>query len=561
MILTETEIRKIVLENPGQALIAKGREYSEKLRRHIYGAGLDSYFKQIDSFERPTLLNLRKQYSKSNKDLFSRLGRPLDKVFSARGGSVYFNLGEQAEARARIFSQDVRNGMSIRRYVEHYWKPHLLDDPFGVLLMEIAPRPEAVRLKNEGKPFVYPTYRSIREIYDYLPKGNRLEYLVLEVGDSEKERVGVQKEKLFRVIDDSADYYVKKTSTGAEILTGETLPNFFTQVPAMLNSDIPDPDHRHAVLSLYDDVIELAEHFLLKGSIRVAHDFMHGFPKYAEFADSCPACKGYGTYEGKKCEDCGGSGMKMSLRVSDVKALAWPTKEDQVILPAQVGAYVSPDRNFHEIATADLADLENAMCVTLWGTQSRLKTQGTSISPTGDARTATEVMDDLKPQADRLVPVSEMAEARHKFILDSIIRVQLLPGYKGCSVNYGRRYLLESPDAIWLKYSDARTKGAPQNVLDTLLNEYFDANYQSDPMGLAVAKKLMYVEPFVHMTAAQLKALTPDPADYKAKLYFSEWLATVSEGAILAMSVDELKALLAEYANKKTIPEAQPVAA
>lgn len=561
MILSELQIRDIILENPGKARVDKGKSYSEKLRRHIYGTGLDTYLSQIDGFERPSLLNLRKKYSKSNKDLFSRLGRPLDKVFTARGGSLYYNLTDEAESKARILSQDVKDGYSIRRWVEYFWKPHMLDDPFGVLFLEIASRPEALKLKAEGKSFVFPTYRSIRDIYDYLPKGNKLEYIVFELDASERQRIGLdEKDRLFRVVDDAADYYVRLQDKSVSILAEQTLQNFFGEVPAMLNSDIPDPEYQHCVLSLYDEIIELAEHFLLKGSIRVAHDFMHGFPKYAEFADNCPECRGEGVYEAKPCKVCGGSGRKLSLRVSDVKALEWPTKEDTVILPAQVGGYISPDKIFHEIATADMQDLENAMAVTLWGTQSRLKTQGMS-SDGSSIRTATEIIDDIKPQADRLVPVSEMAEQRHKFILDAVIRLQVSMNYKGSSVSYGRRYLLESPDAIWLKYSDARTKGAPQNVLDSLLNEYFDANYQSDPVGLAVAKKLMYVEPFVHLTTQQLKGLSPDPADYKMKLYFSEWLSTVSEGAILSLTVDELKTSLNEYAKTKEIPEAQPVAA
>ncbi len=561
MILSEGQIKDLILNNPGKARVNKGRQYSAKLRRHIYGTGLESYFEQIPGHERPPILALRSKYSKSNKDLFSRLARPLDKVFTARGGSVYLNLTEEAEKKARVISQDVKDGYSVRKWVEYFWKPHMLDDPFGVILLEIAEPTEIAKLRNENKSFVFPVYKSITEIYDYLPKGNRLEYLVLEMGESDKENIGLGKDdKLFRVIDDANDYYIRQKDKEISIITEHTLPNYFGEVPAMLNSDIQDPQYQHCVLSLYDEIIELAEHFLLKGSIRVAHDFLHGFPKYVEFADYCPQCKGEGIYEANQCKACSGTGKKLSLRVSDVKALEWPSKEDQLVLPANVAAYISPDKSFHEMATADLIDLENAMAVTLWGTQSRLKSQGMSTDGSSP-RTATEIMDEIKPQADRLISVSEMAEHRHKFILDAVVRLQVSPNYVGSSVSYGRRYILESPDAIWLKYSDARAKGAPQNVLDTLLNEYLDANYQSDPVGLAVAKKLMYVEPFVHISATQLKALSPAPEDYKAKLYFSDWLATMNEGGILSMSVEELKKSLSEYAATKQISQAEPAAA
>jgi len=63
-----------------------------------------------------------------------------------------------------------------------------------------------------------------------------------------------------------------------------------------------------------------------------------------------------------------------------------------------------------------------------------------------------------------------------------------------------------------------------------MLNEYYDAKFMTDPIALRINKKLMYVEPFVHYTAEQVQGLTPDPADYKAKLYFGEWLSQQEDG-------------------------------
>jgi len=562
MILDQTQIAAIIKDNPGNKRIVDGRNYSKKMRRHIYGEGMDTYFESITGFERDSLKELRVKYSKSNKDLFSRLGRPLDKVFTARGGSVYYNLSEETEKRARLISQDIKDGYSVRKWVESFWKPHMLDDPFGIIFLEIASRQEAIRLKKQGKSFVYPTYKQITCIYDYLPKGNRLEWIVFEVGADEKKAAGIdEKTTIYRIVDDAFDYWVEVKDDVVTVLPNHTYPNYFGEVPGMVNSDFLNPQYEYCFLSFYDEIIELAEQFLLKGSIKVTHDFMHGFPKYSEFAGNCNVCKGIGRLDGEICKSCNGSGKSAMVRVSDIKLLEWPSKEDAVILPNQVGGYVEPSVTFHEIATSDLQALEDSMAVTLWGTQSRLRTQGMSMGSDGAAKTATEVMDEIKPQADRLVPVSEMAELRHKFILDFVIKLQIAQSYGGSSVNYGRRYMLEGPDAIWLKYSDARTKGAPQNILDTLLNEYNEANYQSDPVGLAIAKKMMYVEPFVHYSASVLKGLSPDEKDYKAKLYFSEWLATQNESSLLSQTVDQLKQLLYAFVEAKKIPEAEPLAA
>ena len=166
-------------------------------------------------------------------------------------------------------------------------------------------------------------------------------------------------------------------------------------------------------------------------------------------------------------------------------------------------------------------------------------------------------MADIKPEADRLQELSQMAEIRHKFILDHVIRLNMgLPNYPGAFVKYGTRFMLESPDAIWEKYSKARNSGAPQNVLDDMLNEFYDGKYMSDAIALATAKKLMYVEPFVHMTTKQVKDLGVDEADFKAKLYFSEWLSTKTEAQIVTATVEALKQDLYSYTGSRKTGQA-----
>jgi hypothetical protein len=557
MILSLPQIKSIIINNPGKERMVKGCEYSKKLRRHIYGEGLENHIKTVKGFEKDQLKDLRKEYTKSNKDLFSRLGRPIDKVFSARGGSIYYNLAEDQDKRARILSQNIRNGYSTRKWVETFWKPHMLDDPFGIVFMEMLPQQDAVLAAQQGKSFVYPTYKSISSIYDYLPKGNKLEYIVFKVTNAEKKAEGLKEDQqVFRVVDDSKDYYVERVGEEVRVIDNLTLPNFFGEVPGMINSDIVNPDQENCFLSFYDDIVELADDYLLDGSIKRIHKFRHGFPKYGEFADDCTKCGG-SKYEGSDiCPACKGTGKNAMVNVHDIKLLAWPAKDEHLVLPKDAGGYIEPSEIFHKISTEDILSLENTMTFTLWGTQSKLKAQGPTGGPSGEPETATQILDDIKPQSDRLVPLSEMAEARHKFILDAVIRLNLmLASYQGSSVNYGRRYMLESPDAIWLKYSEARTKGSPQSVLDTLLNEYYEANYQSDPIGLAMAKKLMYVEPFVHFDVAKLQALNPDPKDYACKLYFSEWLSTMNEAMILSMSVELLKENLQTYAGTKQLKE------
>ena len=89
MILDFNGITNVVLKNPNRDLVSRGQAKSKILRMHMYGDGLEAHLPTIDGFEKKWMRKLRIQYTRSNKDLFSRLGRPVDKTFSARGGSVY----------------------------------------------------------------------------------------------------------------------------------------------------------------------------------------------------------------------------------------------------------------------------------------------------------------------------------------------------------------------------------------------------------------------------------------------------------------------------------------
>lgn len=551
MILNYSQIREIILNNPQRQLVADGVKYNKLLRQHLYGVKKEELLGKIDGFETQSLADLKVKYARSNKDLFTRLERPIDKVFSARGGAVYLNLPDELEKKARFLAQDVRNGYSVRKWVEHFWKPHLLDDPFGILFMEILSQKEAILAKQEGRSFVYPTYKAITAIFDYLPSGSRLEYVVFTTTKSERISWGYKADQhIYRVVDDSFDYLVERRDNDIVIL--DAVKNYFGAVPAMMNSDMVDPSDESKYLSFFDGVIELAQHFLMKGAIKLTHEFMHAYPKYWQYAESCPTCDGSGASantDNGKCPACYGTGKKIMLNVSDAMLLEMPETTGDVTIAPHVAGYISPDKTYYEIATQDLYTLEELMQVTLWGAQSTTGVQGPQVDKKGFAQTATQVMNEVKPQADRLQVVSEMAEKRHKFIMDAVVRMNLgLPNYTGSSVTYGRRYLVEGPDDIWKKYSDARVAGASTGVLEDLLIEYYEAKYTSDTLALAVAIKLMYVEPFVHNTAAEVKGLGVSEQRWKEKLYYSEWLKLQSEGTILASTVEELIKSLSAYA-------------
>lgn len=554
MILDITQIKEILLKNPNKGLIDAAKLNNKKLRMHLYGEGLKHEIHPIDGHEKETLTNLRKKYAKSNKDLFARLGRPIDKVFTARGGSVYYNMGDSANKQAADLSMNIKDGLSVRKWIETKWKPHTLDDPNGLIFMEIGS-------PINGRLMTYPTYKSITTVYDYQSAGSSLEYIVFNVSASEKTKAGYrQEDRIFRVVDDSFDYWVKLDgegdNTSALILKDQTYPNYFGEVPAILNSDYASAETEGLMLSIYNDVIDLADDFLLTGSIRNLAKLRMAYPKYWEYASDCKVCKGEREVEGKKCESCKGTGKQIMANPGDVKLIQHPTDKNDPVITPNVAGFVEFPVDYFNFSTLEIADLENIMSLTIWGTEAKKQTPGMNLSKQGDTvKTATEVIDDIQPKADRLQSISEQAEKRHKFIIDHAIQITIDSSYKGASVNYGRRYMIESADAIWEKYSNARIKGASTSILDDLLMEYIETKYQGDPVGLNIQLKLLMVEPFIHKTVEQVKALDPLFEDYCKKLYFSEWLATMSEGALISYKVEQLKEQLTQFVTEKGLEE------
>lgn len=551
MTLDEQSIKEIILNNPNKGLVQRGQEMNRKLRMHLYGENMDKYLEIIEGYEGKGLNSLRQRYAKSNKALFTRISRPIDKVFSAKGGSTYFNMSATSDAKAMQLVANVRDGYSSKRWVEHFWKAHYLDDPCGLIFMEIG----------NGKDYrpgtAYPTYKSIFTIYDYLPKGTKLEYVVFTLNKAQKRAEGLKEDdNVYRVVDDAFDYLVKRDGDSVEILRNHTFINYFFRVPAIVNSDIVDPQYDNVFLSMFDPAIEDAESYLLTGSIRIVHNLLHGYPKYWEYADDCAMCGGGGQYEAGDCPSCKGSGKNAMTKPSQAKLLNYPESKETPIVTPNVAGYVEPSETYHKISTEDLTALENTMYYTVWGVAGKVKTAGQSLGKDGEARTATEIVDDIQPLAARLAQISDSASRRIKFINDHVVMIGMnMPSYGGSSVNLGKRFALETADVIWERYIKAKKDKAPMVVLNDLLVEYIDAQYADDPVGAEISKKLMYVEPFVHNTIQEVQGMHVADTDYLKKLYFSEWLAEQEDAYLFVADSKELEASLSQYIEGKEIKE------
>lgn len=551
MILDDQLLKAIIKNDPSIALLAEAQKDASLLNAHITGAGLDTIIRSDDYFEDEQKKNLRQKYARSNRDLFARIHRPIDKVFTAKGGSTIYNLPEAQAKKLAAYLATIRNGMSLRKWIKSIALPAYQIDPMGVIFMEL----DALR-----QP--YPTYRSTSDIYRYKPNGRKLEYIIFKLGADDVRLAGRNMgvpdvtlnsifeklpslngtPKFLRVVDDVSDKIYRLEGEGQYTEIPElTLPNYWMYVPGMIVSDLVKYNSQ-CFQSPDADIVELANDFLTDCSVFNIWKKLHGFPKPWRVKTACSTCMGSGLFRGAECRDCGGTGNKKKATVRD--ELIVPIPDDGKMQTAY-GGYITPDIEGWKLMRDEMTVLEDAMFMTSWGTIVK--------RPTDSAQPETATSEFINAQAinERLPDYTSWGQTIETFVITAVGQIMFNQNYQGPSVNYGNRFIIEGPDVIWNKYADARAEGAPQAALDGLLRDYYESRYEGSPMDLNKALKLMKVEPWTHLTIDQVQATSALQVDKIAKTYFSEWVSTKSDMEILSTDEQALRDDLMAYAEKK----------
>jgi hypothetical protein len=586
MIATFEQIQFIVLKNPNKDIIDAGKQMNEKLRMHVHGIGMKEAIKHCEHFASKELYDVQKKYAISNKDLFGRLLQQEDMVFSARGGSTYFSLPESEEEQLHTILDDVKYGLSLRKWVKNFALQAYRCDPMGIIFIEVDEQGEEIVPGVTTRPNPYPTYKSIQTIYDYLPNGRTLEYVCfrLTVGEALtfgisdiglKDRKATENSDYFRFVDDAKDVIVQRKDDTVILTTNisqqNPLPNPWGKTMAFVVSDLIQYDNPKCFVSPLDLVVELADSFLNDRSVRDLQKKYHGFAKAVEPLLQCPTCEGQGLIRGGKCPDCStpngdkGTGYKMRTKVSDVARFPLSIFEDGSGFDFnKVFGYVSPDIKGWEKQDASLEDLEELMEMTYWGTVRMQRPKPGSQPGGGEAITATESTSNDQPKEAKLNMVADWAEKTESMIADYIGRYWFTT-FKKSSISYGRDYILRSPEEYKDIYVDLRTKGAPDSALDMAYKKWKQAEFKNNPVQLAIEMKKFQVEPFPHINTGNIKLVVTDFNDINCKLYFGEWSNTIPEGkwaspSSTAVSLrEELKAYVLAKGIKEPLPDKKPI--
>lgn len=548
--------------NPMALFLMAARKASAMLNMHITGINFREAITQMDEFETEQKKNLRQKYSRSNKDVFARIHRPIDKIFTARGGSVIYNLQETQKKAFTSFLANIADGLSLRKWIKMVALPAYQIDPNGLIFMEIS---------EDGQPI--PCYKSTGEIFYYKKSGRKVSLVILHLTAEQAKKYindlpessailldrvnkAPQNTKYFRVVDDVTDRIVEWDGSTLTEVPGMTLPNYFMECPAMIVSDIVTFNSK--LFESPDSIlVELANDILTDQSTFNIWKKLHMFPKHWRVRSTCPTCMGTGKNSGQNCIDCTGTGYAKRSSVRDELVIPLPDGSDgKLSLPTQFSGYSTPEIDAWTLSTDELDRIYETMYATMWGNPPKKISQGKSTSEKSSSapQTATAEILDVQSMIDRQKDFSGWGESIEIFITEMSGAYMFGSAWGGCSIHWGDRYINEGPDAIWNKYCDARVKGAPKDALDNLLRDYYESRYENNPIELGVALKLMKVEPFVHLTEIQVQSLTTiSEQDKAAKNYYSEWKSTKTGMEIIMGSEESLRAELVTYTTEKMI--------
>lgn len=530
--MTEIEVKAFIkshLQTP--KWITDARDQHKTLAALIDGTDFKTELSKIEHIEKSeNRWKVREKYSRSIKDLNERLLRPLDNVYSATGGSKYYELPDSQRKDLLKKLGNVRGHQSLERWLKINWMHVYHTDPNGLIFIEY---------KEEN---CYPTYKSIDNIRNYENDGQNLEWLLFE---PKKVLINDKSVELIRYVDSETDWTFIKEGDNLTLDTEKTFNHPFGKVPGIVNSDIQKMGCDYA-LSPIHPIVEIQQEFLRDQSIKTVFKFLQGFPIFWRYRTKCPTCNGTGKNGTEKCDQCSGTGWKLDRDVSDEVVIPTPQDTDTPILAPNIAGWISVDTATWDQFDKELDAESTGMFETLWGSHKSKLSSG--------SKTILEVWADEQPVMNRLDSYSNVAEWIEHEITELIANFMFPTKDKTqpiSNINYGRNFIVQPPEFLLDKYHANKTAGDGVLILDKNLREYLTAKHKNDPISLRQALIKKQLEYNVHYTLDQVsKILGPEQA--QKKMIFADWWETLKQEDY-EKPIEKLEAERDDFVNKKII--------
>lgn len=467
--------------------VQNARKQNKTLKALITGDGFsEELVERIEYLESSDRAEARKKYSKDIRDLFHRVMNKRQNVFDANGGSE--NVKFKSEPVKEEFDKRLSNfksNKSLFKYLSESFFQLTDIDPNGVIMLEYK--------VNGDKKELYPAYKSIHDIRYYESNGQLVDFIIFEPKVDGRIEL-----KTWRFVDDQGDYTFTEIG-GVFVLNKEKSFNHpFGKVPCVILSERCKIGTEER-LSPVDPVIQLSKDYARDKSVLTIYKFQKGAPTHWRYGSKCKDCSGLGKVGDKTCTTCDGKGLPKKADVSDIYIFPLP-KEGQPFLGDKLTGFSSPDLDTWKQYKEDLRDMEMIIEDTMWGTDKTHQSEGSN-------ETATGRFIDIQPINNTLGIYTDVAEYVYNTFANWVLNFVDQTKSKEdilYSRSFGRRYIIESPDAIMEKYGTAKKQGDNNTILDKLMEEYILSKYKSDPYMQTQMINKAKVEPYLHLSIKEV---------------------------------------------------------
>lgn len=537
MTLTDAQIFEFIRQPYCKDEIAQLQKLCKEYRAQVTGKDAKTYLPDLPQYERDELKVERLKMMLSNVDLLSRVLKPRNRIFSAKGGVEHFIITSQNDEKLfRELIENITHGLSLKSWIQQVVMKRNDYDPNGIIVVEI-----------DANKKVYPCFKSILEIHDRQLNGRIPEYLILTLSKKQIDKLkksGIipnsstySEGKVFRVIDDARDLII----FGNKILSERK--NFAPKFPGIVSSNIYG-DEDGIFYSPISDVFDLLKQYLLRSSLYNVVFARQAFPKEWMQSAPCANCAGIGKIDSLTCPECNGSKVQLSLKHSDVYIADWSGGKDgagsSVPIPP-MGHVDSPIESL-EFFDSNLEGREDKIHYGIWGMYKSDKISSIHAGVTREAigsnvePTAYQAMLNSQPMVTQLVEFSKWYVGIYKHIADIVGYYKFPKTYRGSAIMGGDRFMIESPDATWDRYLKAVQAKAPKSELDSILIEYIENKYCNNPKLYRKYILLLGAEPFIHDDIATVLTWDIPNVQKMEKIYFPEWVNSMTEWEFMAIA-------------------------
>lgn len=487
--------------------IAVGASLQNKHKVHITGEGYLSQVKQVEGFEDESEYNIRKQISQPMTiQITSVILDNLNRWTTAQGTVKKVDFKDQTKNKEfeKVLDQ-VWKGQSFNTFINTFYKEAIYTEFNGFVLVTkpkileggFIERDGFIEKAKDGNLDPYIIFISIKDIHDYLLNGDKVEYVIIKLGDER-----------YRLIDDSRDVIFKKN--GTKLIIESEVINEIGYVPARMISSINKNLLSSQVkTSPIDHIIPALDRFFSSDADLRIQFIRHNYPKLAIVTKECTACNSTGKVpeilkDGQldtgtmvSCNVCNGTGKIIPISRGGVIGLPQYLASGDSAYPGSPASYITPDTDSLRLGLEDLVSQKESIIYSGTGDKNLISES---------LNTATENMINSRSLEDRIKEITQMVEAFEVFVKQAI--KDLHKSFASISdyfivVRYGKRISLKNEDELLQEIKLSKEAGLSFSYIQALQRDLIYSKYKNNVQELDRQLLLVSVEPLSGYTAKE----------------------------------------------------------